>query len=98
MGSSQWSMTGRSKACAYSSARRIIRALATGRPSSETATQPASRRSPYSARSSPREPRVMAPMGYTRTAAASRARSRMSRVTPAVSFTGSVLGIAQTAV
>ncbi len=40
----------------------------------------------------------MAPMGYTRTAAASRARSRMSRVTPAVSFTGSVFGIAQTAV
>ena len=42
---------------------RISLLLATGRPSSETATQPASRRSPYSDRSSPFEPRVMAPIG-----------------------------------
>ena len=63
VGSSQWSMTARSKAFAYSRARRMTRALATGRPSSETATQPASLRSPYSASSSPFWPRVMAPIG-----------------------------------
>ena len=75
-----------------------MRALATGRPSSESATQPASRRSPYSDISSPREPRVMAPMGYTRTTPSARARSRIARVMPAWSLTGSVLGMAQTAV
>ena len=63
LGSSQWSITVSANACAYSSARRMTRALATGRPSSETATQPASRRSPYSASSWPRDPRVMAPIG-----------------------------------
>ena len=63
VGSSQWSISARSKACAYSRARRIMRALATGLPSSENATQPASCRSPYSASSSPLWPRVMAPIG-----------------------------------
>ncbi len=63
VGSSQWSMIARSKAFAYSSARRITRALATGLPSSENATQPASFKSPYSESSSPICPRVMAPIG-----------------------------------
>ena len=63
VGSSQWSITTRPKPFAYSSARRIMRALATGLPSSETATQPASRRSPSSASSSPFWPRVIAPIG-----------------------------------
>ncbi len=98
VGSSQWSITVRSKAFAYSRARRIMRALAIGRPSSETATQPASRRSPYSASSSPFDPRVMAPMGQTRTAPSRAAASRIARVMPAWSFTGSVFGIAHTAV
>ena len=48
---------------AYSSARRISPPLLTGRPSSETATQPASFSSPISARHSPASPRVIAPMG-----------------------------------
>jgi hypothetical protein len=63
VGSSQWSMSTAPKAFAYSRARRITRALATGRPSSEKATQPASRRSPSSAISSPFWPRVIAPIG-----------------------------------
>jgi hypothetical protein len=76
----------------------MTRALATGRPSSENATQPASRRSPNSAISSPFWPRVIAPIGYTRTAPSSRARSIIARVIPAWSFTGTVFGIAHTAV
>ena len=63
VGSSQWSISTRPKVRAYSSARRIMRALATGLPSSENATQPASCRSPNSASSSPFWPRVMAPIG-----------------------------------
>ena len=63
VGSSQWSITTRPKPRAYSSARRITRALATGLPSSDTATQPASCRSPYSASSTPCWPRVIAPIG-----------------------------------
>ncbi len=98
VGSSQWSITTSSQPFAYSSARRIMRALATGLPSSETATQPASRRSPSSASCSPCCPRVIAPIGYTRTAPSARALSRIARVIPALSLTGSVLGIAHTAV
>ena len=41
----------------------MTRALATGLPSSENATQPASFRSPNSESSSPFWPRVMAPIG-----------------------------------
>ena len=40
----------------------------------------------------------MAPTGYTRTTPSARARSRMARVMPAWSLTGSVFGIAHTAV
>ena len=48
---------------AVSMARRITRAFITGRPSSETPTQPAAFRSPISAICSPFEPRVTAPIG-----------------------------------
>ena len=48
---------------AYSSARRISSAVATGLPSSEIATQPASRRSAISARLSPFMPFDTAPIG-----------------------------------
>jgi hypothetical protein len=53
VGSSQWSATGMPKARAYSSAVRIICALATGLPSSLTATAPAATISPNSASVSP---------------------------------------------
>ncbi len=48
---------------AYSSARRMSSAFITGRPSSETATQPASRSSPISASDSPLSPFEIAPTG-----------------------------------
>ena len=51
--SSQWLMTGRSNAFAYSIARRITRAFITGMPSSETATTPAAFMAPIDASSSP---------------------------------------------
>ena len=62
-GSSQCSMTGMPNIPAYSSARRISSAVATGCPSSETATQPAARSSPISASCSPFDPRETAPIG-----------------------------------
>src|SRR2546425_933927 len=83
---------------AYSSARRISRAVATGRPSSESATQPAAFSSAMSASSSPREPRDTAPIGYTRASAASCAFFRMYDVTFASSLMGSVFGMQATAV
>ncbi|OGT92101.1 MAG: hypothetical protein A2083_10810 [Gemmatimonadetes bacterium GWC2_71_9] len=51
--SSQWSMTGMPKLRAYSRAVRIRCAVATGRPSSETATAPAAISSPNSVSCSP---------------------------------------------
>jgi len=48
---------------AYSSARRINSALATGRPSSVKATQPAAFCAPSSDICSPREPIDTAPIG-----------------------------------
>ncbi len=48
---------------AYSSARRISSAVATGRPSSEKATQPAAFCSPSSASWSPFDPIDTAPIG-----------------------------------
>ena len=48
---------------AYSIARRISSAFITGRPSSETATQPASFSSPISASVSPASPFEIAPTG-----------------------------------
>src|SRR3989442_1666961 len=82
---------------AYSSARRISSAVATGRPSSERATQPAPFSSAMSASSSPREPRETAPIGYTRASPASFAFFRMYDVTFASSLIGSVFGMQATA-
>ena len=51
-----------------------------------------------SAMASPLLPTLAAPMGQTRTLAVALARSRMKRVTLALSFTGFVFGMQQTAV
>jgi hypothetical protein len=56
-------MTGVSNIDAYSSARRISSAVATGRPSSVMATQPAFFSSAMSASCSPACPRDTAPIG-----------------------------------
>jgi hypothetical protein len=61
--SSSCTVSGSPKARAYSSARRMRAEDITGRPSSESATQPAAWSSPYSASSSPSEPLEMAPTG-----------------------------------
>src|SRR5271154_557464 len=74
------------------------RAVAMGLPSSLTATMPASFMAPISASASPLLPTDAAPMGQTRTAAEAAARSTMPRVTDALSFTGCVFGMQQTAV
>jgi hypothetical protein len=68
---------------AYSSARRIRSAVATGRPSSVNATHPAAFCSPSSASCSPFDPRDTAPIGYTRASSASAAFFRMNWVIPA---------------
>ena len=91
-------MIGRSNPRAYSIARRIIPALGTGRPSSETATIPASFISPISASSVPSEFLVTAPIGSTLARPARSACSITNRVTAALSFTGVVFGIAHTVV
>src|SRR5439155_1040131 len=83
---------------AYSSAVRINCALATGLPSSLTATAPAPTISPNSASTLPSWPREMAPIGYTRAAAARCAWRTMNPTAAWLSVTGSVFGIAQTAV
>src|SRR5277367_4008303 len=77
---------------------RIRRAVATGLPSSLTATIPAAFMAEISARASPLLPIEAAPIGQTRTAPATAARSTMERVTEALSFTGCVLGMQHTAV
>ena len=82
----------------YSSARLANSAVATGRPSSVTATQPAALSSAMSASSSPFCPRETAPIGYTRARFAAAAFCRISCVTPALSFTGLVFGMQATAV
>src|SRR5271157_1405883 len=73
-------------------------AVAMGLPSSETATMPASRIAPISAMASPLLPVLAAPIGHTRTWPCAFARSTMNRVIEALSFTGLVLGMQQTAV
>ena len=83
---------------AYSSARRISSDVATGLPSSESATQPAWRNSAISVSCSPFDPRDTAPIGYTRASPASRALSLMRSVIAAWSLTGSVFGMQATAV
>ena len=76
-------MTGIPNIVAYSSARRMSSAVATGRPSSVIATHPAACSSPISASCSPFDPIDTAPMGYTRARPASAARLRMNSVTDA---------------
>ena len=97
-GSSQWSMTGSPKGFKYRSADFISAALATGAPSSETPTTPASANSPRSAKSFPRRPRVTAPITSTRTAPSAAAFRWMKPTTLAESMAGSVLGMQQTVV
>ncbi len=97
-GSSQWSMIGRSRPWAYSIARRMSPASATGEPSSLNAMQPAVASSPSSARSLPCRPLVTQPMGSTRASALSAARSSTYSTVPRLSIAGSVLGMAQTVV
>src|SRR5579864_6573834 len=69
-----------------------------GFPSSETATIPASRIAAISEMSSPLLPMLAAPIGQTRTWPCTLARSTMKRVIEALSLTGRVLGMQQTAV
>src|SRR5437763_5446807 len=69
-----------------------------GLPSSETATMPASFIPAISEIASPLLPSEAAPIGHTRTLPAAFARSRINRVTEALSFTGFVFGMQQTAV
>ncbi len=87
-------------ALTYSSARRITRALATQRPSSENTVTRARERCirPSSASSSPPSPRVTAPTGCTSTRPAWRPRSWTRSAASAVSVTGLVLAMARTAV
>ena len=59
---------------------------------------PASFMAAISAMASPLLPTLAAPIGQTRTPAAVLARSRMKRVTLALSLTGFVLGMQQTTV
>src|SRR5580704_4539511 len=69
-----------------------------GRPSSLTATMPAFCMAPISERPSPRLPIDAAPMGQTCVLATEADRSRIARVTEALSLTGRVLGMGHTAV
>ena len=98
VGSSQWSATGIPKVRAYSSAVRMRWALTTGLPSSLTATAPAPTISPNSASFPPRWPTDTAPIGYTRAALARWPWRRTNPTAAWLSVTGSVFGIAQTAV
>src|SRR5215472_5233789 len=77
---------------------RASLAVAIGFPSSETATMPASFIPAISEIASPLLPTDAAPIGHTRTLPVALARSRMNRVTDALSFMGFVLGMQQTAV
>src|ERR1700722_2170096 len=77
---------------------RMRRAVAICFPSSLTATMPASFIAAISASASPLLPTEAAPMGQTRTPFAAAARSTIPRVMEALSFTGWVFGMQQTAV
>ena len=82
---------------AYWSARRISPADATGTPSSENATAPASASSAISVSSSPRWPRVIAARKPTAISASRPAVSTSAPSVAAESTTGSVFGIARIA-
>src|SRR5438445_4748070 len=96
--SSACSITVKSSDRQYSITCRASLAVAMGFPSSETATIPASFIPAISAMASPLLPIEAAPIGHTRTLPVVFARSRMNRVTEALSFTGFVFGMQQTAV
>ena len=97
---SAWSsacwMRGRSNVAAYSRARRMTALLVTQRPSSLTATAPASLRSAISVSCSPFWPTVIAPIGCRRTPPVARAFATSPSVTTRESFTGDVLGMQHT--
>ncbi len=90
-------MTHRPCSCASRSVSSIRRLFGTGRPSSLTATAPASRSAARSVRCSPRSPQVIAATGQTRAFAAF-ARPRISATTSGLSQAGLVLGMQATAV
>src|SRR5213594_148706 len=77
----------------YSIAMRSRYVLATGCPSSDTATAPDRAMSPISASSSPRPPLLTQPIGKTFTAPLRRASATMYSVTDRPSFHGSVFGM-----
>src|SRR6202790_2246372 len=95
--SSECSITGIPSDWQYSITCRASFAVAMGLPSSLTATMPASFMAAISAMASPWLPMEAAPVGRTR-AAAVRALSIMKRVIAALSCTGRVFGMQQTAV
>src|SRR2546426_810839 len=77
----------------YSIAMRSRYVLATGWPSSDTATAPDRTMSPISASSTPRPPLLTQPIGKTFTAPLRRASATMYSVTDRPSFQGSVFGM-----
>src|SRR6266404_3921390 len=96
--SSACSITGRFSDRQYSITCRASLAVPIGFPSSETPTIPASFIAAISAIASPLLPTDAAPIGHTRTLPWAFVRSTINRVTDALSFTGFVFGIQQTAV
>ena len=94
-----WAITASSDD-AYSRARRITTGSCTQRPSSENTRTRARDAAmvPSSAIRSPPSPTVTAPTGWTSTSPASSPSRRTCSTTTAESATGSVLGIAKTAV
>ncbi len=94
-----WAITP-SNAFTYSSARRISFGSATQKPSSEKIRTFAAELAiaPSSAICLPARPTVTAPIGCTSTSPASRPSRQTCSTTPAVSATGEVFAIAQTAV
>ena len=94
-GSSAWSTIGRPVTRLYARAFRISRALLTMWPSSEKATAPACAMSAISESSWPFSPRVIVPIGWTRTTPPRRAAVLTHSTSEAVSTVGLVFGMAQ---
>ena len=94
-GSSAWSTIGRPVTRLYARALRISRALLTMLPSSEKATAPACAMSAISDSSWPFSPRVIVPIGWTRTTPPRRAAVLTHSTSEAVSTVGLVFGMAQ---
>ena len=83
---------------AYSSARRIKRGSCTPFPSSVKMRTPSAAKEAYDTNCVPSRPTVMQPDGTTSQRPASIPRSRTNRIVCTLSWAGSVLGIATTAV